>query len=115
MTFANSQSLVSVIVPVGERQTPMADLYAEYKAGLQLLGVSYELIFVLDGLQPTAERALHSLVAMGEPITIVALTRYFGEIRFQTPDRSGFPSAARGAGAVRFGLPSGDRGIPGSA
>ena len=79
MTPANTHSLVSVIVPVGERQTPMADLYAEYKSGLRMLGTPYELIFVLDGEQPTAERALNSLLAMGEPITIVSLTRYFGE------------------------------------
>src|SRR5688572_551564 len=31
----------------------------------------------------------------------------------QTPERSGFPSAARGAGAVRLGRPSGNRGVPG--
>src|SRR6202161_986034 len=31
----------------------------------------------------------------------------------QIPDRSGLPSAAFGAGAVRFGLPSAVRGIPG--
>ena len=79
MTSANTHALVSVIVPVGERQTPMADLYAEYKSGLRLLGTPYELIFVLDGEQPAAERALNSLLAMGEPITIVSLTRYFGE------------------------------------
>ena len=29
------------------------------------------------------------------------------------PDRSGWPSAVRGAGAVRFGLPSAVRGMPG--
>src|ERR1700736_1725264 len=29
------------------------------------------------------------------------------------PDRSGLPSAVRGAGADRFGLPSGVRGMPG--
>jgi glycosyltransferase involved in cell wall biosynthesis len=79
MTLANPPSLVSIIVPVGERQAPMADLYADYKSGLRALGIPYELIFVLDGPQPTAERALLSLVAMGEPITIVSLTRYFGE------------------------------------
>src|ERR1700733_8956187 len=79
MTFANTLPLVSVIVPVGERQTPIADLFAEYKSGLRLLGAPYELIFVLDGLQPSAERALLSLVEQGEPITIVSLNRYFGE------------------------------------
>ena len=31
----------------------------------------------------------------------------------QTPERSGFPSAVFGAGAVRLGLPSGVRGRPG--
>ena len=79
MTPAGPRSLVSVIVPVGERQSPMGDLYAEYKSGLQVLGFPYELIFVLDGEQPTAEHALLSLVEAGEPITIVYLTRYFGE------------------------------------
>ena len=79
MTLATNHSLISVIIPVGERQSPMADLYADYKSGLQMLGSPFELIFVLDGEQPTAERVLLSLVAMGEPITIVSLTRYFGE------------------------------------
>ena len=32
---------------------------------------------------------------------------------FHTPDRSGLPSGARGAGALRFGLPSAVRGMPG--
>src|SRR5215472_12593531 len=32
----------------------------------------------------------------------------------QIPDKSGLPSAARGAGAFRFGLPSDVRGVPGS-
>src|SRR6188474_3824875 len=31
----------------------------------------------------------------------------------QIPERSGLPSAVRGAGAERFGRPSGKRGIPG--
>jgi hypothetical protein len=31
----------------------------------------------------------------------------------ESPDRSGLPAGARGAGAVRFGLPSAVLGIPG--
>src|SRR5437868_663372 len=38
--------------------------------------------------------------------------RYFG-FGFQMPDKSGFPSASLGAGAVKFGLPSAVRGTPG--
>jgi glycosyltransferase involved in cell wall biosynthesis len=71
--------LVSVLVPVGERHTPIEQLYPEYNAGLRSLGVPYEFIFVLDGPQPAVEDALRELVMKGEPVTVVALTRYFGE------------------------------------
>jgi glycosyltransferase involved in cell wall biosynthesis len=79
MTPGNTAALVSVIVPVGERHTPIAELYAEYKSGLKSLGAPYEVIFVLDGPQPAIHGALVQLVAEGEPVTVVSLTRYFGE------------------------------------
>src|SRR3984957_6806900 len=80
MTNAHSLSLVSVIVPVGERKSPIGALYAEYKAGLSRLGLAYELIFVLDGPpQPAVASGLGQLAAQGEPLTLVSLTRYFGE------------------------------------
>src|SRR5437762_3525291 len=41
------------------------------------------------------------------------LRSYLSEILCHIPDRSGLPSAVRGAGAVRFGLPSAVRGMPG--
>src|SRR5262245_35385051 len=41
------------------------------------------------------------------------LRSYFSEILCHMPDRSGLPSAVRGAGALRFGLPSAVRGMPG--
>jgi glycosyltransferase involved in cell wall biosynthesis len=75
----NRSTVISVIVPVGARQSPVEELYGEYKKGLQQLGSPYEMIFVLDGPQPVFENELTRLVAQGEPITIVALTRYFGE------------------------------------
>ncbi|HEY3851300.1 MAG TPA: glycosyltransferase [Steroidobacteraceae bacterium] len=78
-TGGSSADLVSVIVPVGERQTPAPDLYAEYKAGLAALGAPYELIFVLDGPRPSFESALIRLAAEGAPVKIVSLTRKFGE------------------------------------
>src|SRR5881409_2149348 len=41
------------------------------------------------------------------------LRSYFSELLCQIPDKSGLPSAVRGAGAARFGLPSALRGMPG--
>jgi glycosyltransferase involved in cell wall biosynthesis len=79
MNPANAHTLLSVIVPVGERRTPIDALYAEYASGLRALGAPYELIFVLDGPQRGVEQALTGLAARGESIKIVSLTRHFGE------------------------------------
>ena len=79
MTISGKGIQVSAIIPVGDRRTGLDILYPEYKAGLDALGVPYELIFVLDGPRPEYERGLTALAAQGEPITIVAMTRYFGE------------------------------------
>ena len=43
---------MSIVIPVGRRQADMAELYSEYSAGLDKVGASYEMIFVLDGPQP---------------------------------------------------------------
>src|SRR6185369_9595987 len=40
------------------------------------------------------------------------LREYFGDTFNHRPERSGLPSGARGAGALRFGLPSAVRGRP---
>src|SRR5690348_2160482 len=45
-------------------------------------------------------------------ISTAVSRRYLVPSGSQTPERSGLPSASRGAGAVRFGLPSGVRGSP---
>ncbi|MGD0502408.1 MAG: glycosyltransferase [Steroidobacteraceae bacterium] len=79
MSLSSAAPTVSVIVPVGARKTPLVDLYAEYKSGLESLGMRYEVIFVLDGPHPQYESALLQLVARGEPVSVVSLTRYFGE------------------------------------
>src|SRR5205814_4224060 len=43
-----------------------------------------------------------------------SLSCFVGLTRRQMPERSGLPSAVRGAGAVRFGLPSAVRGVRGT-
>src|SRR5258708_3999055 len=41
----------------------------------------------------------------------VRLRRYFGPLACQMPEKSGLPSARRGAGALRFGFPSAPMGM----
>ncbi|HLW25244.1 MAG TPA: glycosyltransferase [Steroidobacteraceae bacterium] len=77
--MTSAPARLSVLIPVGSRQSPAERLYAEYKAGLELTGLPFEVIFVLDGPQPDYERALLELARRGEPVVVVALTRYFGE------------------------------------
>ncbi len=75
-----SEVEVSVIIPVGTRQAPdIARLYAEYDAGLRTLGMTYEYIFVLDGPRPAAAPALQRLLASEPHLTVISLTRPFGE------------------------------------
>jgi glycosyltransferase involved in cell wall biosynthesis len=100
MTPSRNAPLVSVIIPVGSRQTPLAELFAQYKAGLESLEAPYELIFVLDGPQPHYEADLANLAADGEPITVVSLSRRFGEA---TALMIGFEHAA---GGVIVSLPA---------
>jgi glycosyltransferase involved in cell wall biosynthesis len=71
--------MISVIIPVGSRRSPIDALYREYKAGLQSTGQPFEFIFVLDGPRPDASRDLQQLLREGEDLTIVSLTRCFGE------------------------------------
>ena len=70
---------ISVVIPVGDRQADLAELYAEYRAGLDELAASFEVIFVLDGLQPAASTALRTLREQGEPVIVLKLSRAFGE------------------------------------
>jgi glycosyltransferase involved in cell wall biosynthesis len=71
--------LLSIIVPVGSRHADVGALYAEYKAGVAAVGAPYEFIFVLDGPRPDVARVLDELLRAGENITVLMLTRTFGE------------------------------------
>jgi glycosyltransferase involved in cell wall biosynthesis len=70
---------LSAIVPVGDRHADALELHAEYKAALDDLGQSYELIYVLDGPHDSFAAGLRNLLAEGERFTVVGLTRPFGE------------------------------------
>jgi glycosyltransferase involved in cell wall biosynthesis len=70
---------ISVIVPVCARRSELRSLYAQYKAGIETIGLPFEFIFVLDGNRPDACRTLEELLHEGEELTIINLTRSFGE------------------------------------
>jgi glycosyltransferase involved in cell wall biosynthesis len=79
MTTHYTATRLSIIVPVGSRRSNLKTLYAEYKAGVMAVGIPYEFIFVLDGPRQDAMRALDELLHAGEELTVVNLTRCFGE------------------------------------
>ena len=79
MDHAADTSEISVIIPVGWRHGVAARVHAEYKAGLAELGRPYQLIYVLDGPQPEFEQGLRQLHRNGENLTVISLSRYFGE------------------------------------
>lgn len=91
---------LSVIIPVGERQSDPAALHAEYQAGLAQTGLRAEFIYVLDGHYPHYEAALEKLAVKGAPITIMMLTRSFGEA---TAVAAGFDKAT---GQIVLTLPA---------
>jgi Glycosyl transferase family 2 len=77
---AESHVDLSVIMPVGRRHAvDILALYNEYKAGIEALGVPYEFIIVLDGPKPDIASTLQTLLARGESLVVISLTKRFGE------------------------------------
>ena len=70
---------LSAVVPVSERFDDVETLYRAYKRGVEVTGIPYEFIYVLDGEFPEVLATLKALRRAGEPIEIVALARWFGE------------------------------------
>lgn len=91
---------LSVIIPVGGRFSDPVELYAAYRAGLDALGRTYETIFVLDGPRESFAAGLRQLAADGNRLTVVSLTRSFGEA---TALMAGFEQAT---GQVILTLPA---------
>jgi len=91
---------LSVIIPVGNRFSDPVELYAEYCAGLDATGRSYELIFVIDGPREKFSGPLMKAVDGRQSVTVVSLTRPFGEA---TAIMAGFEQAS---GRVILTLPA---------
>jgi glycosyltransferase involved in cell wall biosynthesis len=71
---------ISAIIPVGGRHAAdLLGLYAEYKSALDALGTTYEVIVVLDGPRPELAADVQRLLASGDSVSVIGLTRRFGE------------------------------------
>ena len=84
---------LSVVIPVGERTDDIAALHADYREGLDACGVTYEMIYVLDGPRQEVRERLLELDEPPERVRIMQLAKPFGEA---TTLMTGF-AAARGA------------------
>ena len=70
---------LSVIIPVGSRVDDLSELHPSYEQGLDSSGLSYEIVYVLDGTRRTARQQLTELKDKGASIKIVQLGKGFGE------------------------------------
>ena len=71
---------ISAIIPVGGRHaTDLLALFTDYKSALDALGVTYEVIVVLDGPRPELAADVQRLLTSGASIAVIGLTRRFGE------------------------------------
>jgi len=91
---------ISVIVPVGSRHGDALALHADYRRGLDAIGRNHEIIYVLDGPKREFAGGLQRLLEQGERITVIGLTRPFGEA---TALMAGFE---RAAGQIIVTLPA---------
>jgi glycosyltransferase involved in cell wall biosynthesis len=77
---ADGDPEISAIIPVGNRHaSDLLALHGEYKSALDALAVPYEVIVVLDGPRPELAADVQRLLASGERVSVIALTRRFGE------------------------------------
>ena len=79
MNNTNTSNIeLSVIIPVTERFDSVADLFHDYKRGVETTGLNYEFIYVIDGEQPGVLDKLTQL-QQTEKLTVITLAKKFGE------------------------------------
>ena len=67
-------------MPVCGRRSELRSLYTQYKAGIEAIGLPFEFIFVIDGNRTGRQPARwNELLREGEELTVISLTRSFGE------------------------------------
>ena len=90
MSVRQQTPAVSAIVVVGKRQDDLDSIARDYWLALETLKQPFELLFILDGQHQQALKVLGTLRDAGMPLTIIRLSRAFGEA---TALMSGFDQA----------------------
>lgn len=70
---------IDVLIPISERAGDIARLHEQYATALASAGVEARYIYVLDGPFEAAAEALEELRARSTNVTVVQLSRRFGE------------------------------------
>ncbi len=70
---------LSAIIPITERYDDIREVYNSYKENIEKTGKTYEIVYVVDGDFPDAQKELEEIFAEGEPIKIIKLAKWFGE------------------------------------
>jgi glycosyltransferase involved in cell wall biosynthesis len=70
---------VSAVIPIGRRVDELPVLLAEYDDALQASGLHYEILLVADGRKDELIESLHEKAAGDDRISIIQLSREFGE------------------------------------
>ena len=99
-TGAEGPVALSVVIPISERHDDLRELYDQYARELRTTGQTFEMIFVLDRLDREALLTLKALKKEHPAITVITLSRWFGEA---TALSVGFEKAS---GAAILTLPS---------
>jgi len=73
------QPELSVIIPVGQRSDDLEKLHSSYSRSLDACGLSYEVVYVLDGALDAAIAQLSVLRDAGQRIKVIQLSKRFGE------------------------------------
>ncbi len=70
---------VTVLVPVTERPSPLADIYREFSRPFVEEGIPYEFVFLVEGFNAPLTGGLRELQTLGEPIRIAQVSQSVGE------------------------------------
>ena len=78
-SIGEAQDCLSVVIAISDRFDDIGTVYEAYREALSERDYRYHFFYVLDGEHPAAARALESLIANGEPVSVIKLGRWFGE------------------------------------